>query len=221
MRRFESYLENYGQGRWGFGWKLAGEVNLSTCICIQKLALLGPAVCSQLNYDLDEIWPANVPCIFVNILSDCDYCQPKSVWMFLAVVYISWRTYERTNEHTAWRQYTVQLRNNGIKRDMFLQSGCIKIKRCFYRTLISRTKNFNDDIVEFVREDRLRKGFAVITYNLENISLKTWVSRCLVLKIRPLSRQQRTDDNVKNYINSSLLENRLNSRVGYLWQTSI
>ena len=31
-------------------------------ICVQKLALLGPAVCSQYNHDLDESFPANVPC---------------------------------------------------------------------------------------------------------------------------------------------------------------
>ena len=39
--------ENEGQGRWRFGWKLTGESIFSTCICLQKLALLGPTVCSQ------------------------------------------------------------------------------------------------------------------------------------------------------------------------------
>ena len=40
-------LENKGEWRWRFGWQFAGERTLSACTSMQKLALLGPAVCSQ------------------------------------------------------------------------------------------------------------------------------------------------------------------------------
>ena len=30
-------LENEGQGRWGFGWKLASECTLTTCICVIRM----------------------------------------------------------------------------------------------------------------------------------------------------------------------------------------
>ena len=40
-------FEIEGQGRWRFGWKLACERTLSTFMCLQKLALLGRAVCSR------------------------------------------------------------------------------------------------------------------------------------------------------------------------------
>ena len=42
--------------------------------CAKKLALLGPAVCSQYNHDFDENWPANVP------------GQHTHVWIFWATV---------------------------------------------------------------------------------------------------------------------------------------
>ena len=45
-------IEIEGQVRWGLWWICAGECILSTCIGKQKLALLGPAVCSQPNHDL-------------------------------------------------------------------------------------------------------------------------------------------------------------------------
>ena len=40
-------FENESQGRWLFYWKMTGECNLSTCKCVQKLALLSLAVCSR------------------------------------------------------------------------------------------------------------------------------------------------------------------------------
>ena len=53
--------------------KSGRQGTLPTCVCVQELALLGPAICLQYNHDLDGNLPANVStCICLNILSGCD-----------------------------------------------------------------------------------------------------------------------------------------------------
>ena len=71
IRYFDLEIED--QGCWGFGWKLAGQGRLIPCICVQKLAPLGPAVCSQYNHELDDNLPVNEP------------CQHAYVWILWAV----------------------------------------------------------------------------------------------------------------------------------------
>ena len=87
-------IEMEGQGRWRFEWKVAVEVKLSTCN-MQKLALLGSAVWSLYNRDLDENWPTK--CILLTFTYECFerlwLTLNKAVWMFWAVVaYIEWVT---------------------------------------------------------------------------------------------------------------------------------
>ena len=59
-------LENEGQRHRRFERKMAGERVLPTCKCVQKLALVGPAVCSPyitvhfVTYERSDVLPSSI-----------------------------------------------------------------------------------------------------------------------------------------------------------------
>ena len=102
--------------------------------CVQKLALLGPAVCSRYNHELDDNWPADVhyrhaykyyerlsltPTKSSECFERLSLTPTKSSECFerLWLTFRGGRSHERTNEriYTSGRNTPFQRRRNGIK----------------------------------------------------------------------------------------------------------
>ena len=141
-------LLNADQGCWWFGWKLACECSLSTCMWSQKLVFLGAAVCSRYNYDLDEIWRWTnlVNMHMYECLERLWLTKTKSVWIVWAVLaYISsHRTYVRTYVRTS----TLTARNNTVSTPLerCTNSWNILIYKVFSIVKFNRVWPFDESI---------------------------------------------------------------------------
>ena len=139
-------LENECQGRWGFGWKVAGEGNLSTSKGAQKLALLGSAVCMQYNH-------AYAWMVWAVVITPTK--SPSEYFERLWCIFGGGRTHERTNKHTTCRHTPFLRRRNGVEMS-FYQST-------FKITLNLGPNHVNVESIKYFTKWRWNRSFVRIS----------------------------------------------------------